>query len=278
MNNKDFFLGATTLELSFPPISASAPRLRPWSGNAGTRCVHDEIPAYWDASDMLTFLADLRMHADSSLHLILDRKEKEREQVFKTEYFKERFTLSRSILKYILQPILEAKDPSGILLSTEKKGRIMVHGRADIFISLSYSGTWIAVSVAKRKIGSDIEVVRPLDIRKGWLCSFVEEKWGNNGNDYSSHFLQVWTMMESYAKLCDMDLYPLIKERFFFGDVHFMSYLIDRHTILTLAHKGDPLKDTLLWIDPEHWQHCSCPEKTLPYYQPLTDGDLCARS
>jgi 4'-phosphopantetheinyl transferase len=278
MNNKDFFLGAITLKISYTPISAVPPPLRPWSGNTLTRCAHDEIPSYWDASDMLTFIADLGMHADSTLPLILDRMEKEREQVFKTEYFKKRFTVSRSILKHILQPILEAKDPTNILLSKEKKGRIMVHGRPDIFISLSYSGTCIAVSVAKRKIGSDIEVVRRLDIRKAWRGSLLEDTTGNNGKECSSHFLQVWTMMESYAKLCDMNLYPLILDRFFLGDARFVSYLIDRHTILTLAYKGDPLKDTLLWIDPEHWQHCSSSEKNVALSSAITEGDTCVRS
>jgi 4'-phosphopantetheinyl transferase len=266
------------LEISHTPISAAPPPLRPWSGTALNRCAHEEIPAYWNASDILTFLADLGMHADSTLPLILDRKEKEQEQVFKTKYFKERFTVSRSILKHILAPILEANDPPTILLSKEKEGRIMVHGRPDIFISLSYSGTCIAVSVAKRKIGSDIEVVRPLGIRKARRCSLVEDSAGNNRKEGSSHFLQVWTMMESYAKLCDMNLYPLIQDRFFFGDARFVSYLIDRHTILTLAYRGDPLKDTLLWIDPEHWHHCSSSEKNIALSSAITDGDICVRS
>jgi 4'-phosphopantetheinyl transferase len=278
MNTKDFFPGAITLEISYTPISAAPPPLSPWSGTALNRCAHEEIPAYWDASDILTFLADLGMHTDSTLPLILDRKEKEQEQVFKTKYFKERFTVSRSILKHILAPILEANDPTTILLSKEKEGRIMVHGRPDIFISLSYSGTCIAVSVAKRKIGSDIEVVRPLGIRKARRYSLVEDSAGNNRKEGSSHFLQVWTMMESYAKLCDMNLYPLIQDRFFFGDARFVSYLIDRHTILTLAYKGDPLKDTLLWIDPEHWQHCSSSEKNIAQSSAITDGDICVRS
>ncbi len=278
MNTKDFFPGALTMEISPIPVSAAPPPLRPWSGTALNRCSPDEIPAYWDASDILTFLADLGMHANSTPPLILDRKEKEQEQVFKTKYFKERFTVSRSILKHILAPILEAKDPTTIRLSKEKEGRIMVHGRPDIFISLSYSGTCIAVSVAKRKIGSDIEVVRPLGIRKARRCSLVEDSTGNNGKEWSSHFLQVWTMMESYAKLCDMNLYPLIQGRFIFGDARFVSYLIERHTILTLAYTGDPLKDTLLWIDPEYRQHRSSSEKNIALSSVIPDGDIRVRS
>ncbi len=154
----------------------------------------------------------------------------------------------------------------------------MVHGRPDIFISLSYSGTCIAVSVAKRKMGSDIEMVRPLDIRKVRSCFFFEDSLYKNEKERRCHFLQVWTMMESSAKLCDISLYPLINERFFSVDTHFVSYYINRQAILTLAYKGSPVKEILLWIDPEQWRHISSSGKKVACPPAITDGDSCARS
>ena len=67
-------------------------------------------------------------------------------------------------------------------------------------------------------------------------------------------------MLEAYAKLRDLPLYPLVKERFQLADTHFLSYCIDRRTILSLATGSPLLKTILLWTDPEDWQHTG--EKT----------------
>ena len=65
-------------------MNAIPPSLRLWSGNAVNQCLFEEIPVYWEANDVVTFLADLGMY-HSSLYDILDTNEKEREQKFKTE-------------------------------------------------------------------------------------------------------------------------------------------------------------------------------------------------
>ena len=232
-------------------IPTILPPLRPWSKNASNLCAFDDIPAIWETYDVITFLADLGTH-HPPVSMILDRKEKKREHAFKTEYFKERFAVSRSLIKKILQPLIKAKTLSDVSLDKENTGRITIQNRPDICISLSYSGTFIALTVGKQETGSDIEIVRPLDIRKIRTCSLFNDTESSNDTDRARCFLQQWTMVEAYAKLRDMNLYPLLKERFIFTDVHFLSYLIDQNSVLSLASGAHNFKNILLWIDPKN--------------------------
>jgi len=226
-----------------PPLMACSKQLE-------NRCVPDAIPAYWKTHDVLTFLADTGMY-DTSLDQGLDSAEKEQVMHFKSDYFKKRFVVSRSILRLILHHILGMENNADIVLNREKNRRIRVNARQDIFISLSYSGSCIAVTVGKRKIGSDIEQVRVVNSMKIRSSPLFEHLKSRNGKVRNQHVLHVWTLLEAYTKLHDMSLYPLVKDRFFLSDAHFVSYCIDKRYIFSLASDSHPLKDTLLWIDPE---------------------------
>ena len=238
------------LESLCTAMTAISPPLRAWSKHLENRCAPDEIPAYWKTHDVLTFLADTGMY-DASLYQGLDSAEKEQVLHFKSDYFKKRFAVSRSILRLILHHIPGTKNNADIILNKQKNGRIRVNTRQDIFISLSYSGSCIALTVGKRKIGSDIERVRVVNIMKIRSSPLFENLKSGNGKSRNQHLLHVWTLLEAYAKFHDMSLYPLVKDRFFLPDAHFVSYCIDQRSILSLASDSRSMKDTLLWIDPE---------------------------
>ncbi len=222
-------------------------------------CSHNEISRYWKDYDVITFLIDLDTCTLSS-YPILDTGEKEREKTYKSGYFRKRFAVSRSTIKQILQPILGTTQASDIHLGTEKKGRVTIDGRPDIFISLSYSGTYIALTVAKQKIGSDLEMVRSLNIQKTKSSAFFSCTKGCNEDDRTLTFLHQWTMLESFVKLRDVSLYPLLKERFNVDGVHFTSYLINQRFILSLASEEPHLDCVVLRICPESWHHGSTDE------------------
>ena len=71
---------------------------------------------------------------DASLYQGLDAAEKERVLQFKSDYFKKRFTVSRSLLKCILRYIPGTGNRNDIVLSRKKK-RILVNDRQDIHFS-----------------------------------------------------------------------------------------------------------------------------------------------
>jgi 4'-phosphopantetheinyl transferase len=238
------------LESLCTAMIAVPPPFRAWSKHVENQCAPDAISAYWKTHEVLTFLADTGMY-DASLDQGLDSAEKEQVMHFKSDYFKKRFAVSRSILRLILHNIPGMENNADIILNKEKNRRIRVNSRQDIFISLSYSGSCIAVSVGKRKIGSDIERVRMVNIMKIRSSPLFENLKSGNGKLRNQHFLHVWTLLEAYTKFHDMSLYPLVKDRFFLPDVHFVSYCIDKRYILSLASDSRPLKNALFWIDPE---------------------------
>jgi 4'-phosphopantetheinyl transferase len=224
------------------------PPLRSWSGNSMNQCLFEEIPVYWEANDVITFLADIRMYHPSLYH-VLDNSEKEQEQKFKTEYFKKRFTISRSLLKHILQPILAADNSSVIQLGKEKKGRVIIPGRPGICISLSYSGPYIAITVGKQKIGSDIEIMRPVKANKISSSQIFINYPHTDDRECLRRVIHVWTLVESYAKLYNENPYSLLKTCSLFKDANFVSYCINKQLIFSLAFGKKDFADTLVWLD-----------------------------
>ena len=212
------------------------------------RCLFEEIPMYWEANDAITFLADLGMY-HPSLCDVLDNTEKEQEHKFKTEYFKKRFTISRSLLKHILQPVLGADNPLDISLGKEKKGRIILPGRPDLCISLSYSGPYIAVTLGKQKIGCDLEVVRPVKASKITSSQIFINYHHTDDREYLWQVIHVWTLVESYAKLYDKNPYSLLDSCTLCKEVNFVSYCINKPLILSLASKKEQFADALVWLD-----------------------------
>ena len=247
--NKDYFKGAKTVERrKKTAMNTLLPPLRSWSENPTNRCSCEDVPVYWEAYDVITFLADLGMYRPS-LYDLLDSSEKDREQKFKTEYFKKRFTLSRSLLKHILQPVLGAGKPSDILLGKEKQGRVTLRGRPDICISLSYSGPWVAITLGKQKIGCDVEVVRPVKANKIVTSRLFSDSLHAGGREFLRAVIHGWTLVESYAKLYDENPYLLLNSCSLSEDTNFVSYCINNHLILTLASGKKQITDILVWLD-----------------------------
>jgi 4'-phosphopantetheinyl transferase len=232
-------------------MTAIPPPLRAWSKHTQNRCAPGEIAAYWNTCDVLTFLADTGMY-DISLEKGLDSAEKERLLQFKSEYFKKRFVVSRSLLKSILLHLRGTGNRNAIVLS-EKNKRVLVQGVPDIFISLSYSGSSIAITVSKRKTGSDIEKVSPGDLKKVRSSPFWDCWKSHTKKEDPHHTLHIWTVVEAYAKLRDQNPYPLLNRSSLLHEAGFVSYCIDRCLILSLAYDTGNLNHALFWIDPEQW-------------------------
>jgi len=229
-------------------MTATLPPLRSWSGTSMNQCLFEEIPLYWEAYDVITFLTDLRTYCPAHYE-DLDNNEKEQEQKFKTEYFKKRFTISRSLLKRILQPVLGADNPSDILLRKEKGGRVIVPGRPGIYISLSYSGHLTAISIGKQKIGCDIEEVRPVKTRKIETSPVFIHYNCSKDREPLQQVIHGWTLIESYAKLHDKNPYHLLNNCALFRDANFVSYCINNHVIFSLASEKIQFTDILVWLD-----------------------------
>ncbi len=231
-------------------MSARLPPLKPWSKDAETRCDNDDILRCWTAQDAVTFLLDLGIYRPA-LHDLLTKDEKERELRFKPAISRRRFVVSRTILKHILSEILQEEDPAEIVLTRNADGRVLVEDNPQVYLCLSYYGTTIAVTVGKRKIGSDLEGVRPVRATKITASPVFHCYPGAQGEDRMQQVVHLWTLVESYAKLYDTNPYPLLNRCAPFEDADFVSYCIDRRTIFSLASAGGPVTEALVWLDRE---------------------------
>ncbi len=229
-------------------MTANFPALGVWSKNSENRCAPELIPQYWKTHDAITFLADTGMY-DASLYGNLDRAEKERVLQFKSDYFKKRFIVSRSLAKCILNLLPGTGKTERVVLSRGKKG-MLVHGRNDLFLSLSYSGSCIALSIGKQKIGSDIEMVNSSEIKKVLSSPLYNAIPCGNRNEEPVRALHLWTLVEAYAKCKDKNPFPLLAADTFFPDAGFVSYWFDRHAILSLAYDSGTIDHAVFWMDP----------------------------
>jgi 4'-phosphopantetheinyl transferase len=223
------------------------PPLRIWHGTGANTCAIDEILSYWKVYDTLTFLVDLGIY-HPTFRAFLDPAERDRELRFKTDISRKRFVVSRTILKHILHAVLQTGNAADGVLIRRDDGRILVRGHPNMYISLSYSGTSIAVTVGKRKLGSDIERVRPANIEKIKSSPLFTEVCGN-GKTSIHHFFQVWTLVEAYAKLHDSNPYPCLLWKELPRDAHFVSYCINNSSVFSLAYGSDEGTNALLWLD-----------------------------
>ena len=222
--------------------------LRSWSQTLQNRCTYDDIMSYWIAYDVITFLVDLEMY-HPSLHDFLTHEEKEKELRFKPVISRQRFVLSRTILKHILLNILPKETIADIVLIRNEDGRIRVKDYPSVNISLSYSGTTIAISIGKRKLGNDIEVVRTVHDKKITSSPIFKDLYCKDEKEHIQQVIHLWTLVEAYAKLHDKNPYPLLNSCSLFRDAHCVSYSINKHSILTLASCQEQFTDALVWLD-----------------------------
>ena len=229
-------------------MPAVLPVLRLWSKNAQNRCAFDDIMSYWMAHDVITFLVDLERY-QTALHNFLTQNEKAQALHFKTVISRQRFVVSRSILKKILLEILSGENIADMVLTRSEGGRILVKDQPHIFISLSYSGSCIAITLGKSKVGSDIERVRPIPDKKIISSPVFNYYLFRNDTERIWQVIHVWTQIESCAKLFDTNPYVFLNTPGLFRNAHFVSYYINHQSIFSLASLQGHVTDLLVWLD-----------------------------
>ena len=229
-------------------MPAVLPSLRPWSKNTQNRCEYGDIMSYWMAHDAITFLIDLGAYS-LALYDFLTDDEKEKVLRCKPEISRQRFVVSRTILKQILSEILKGENIDDIILTRNSDGRILVEDKPHVYICLSYYEANIAVTLGKRKLGSDIEGVRPIRDKKITASPIFHCYPSVQDTEQMQRVIHVWTLVESYAKLYDTNPYPLLNSCSPFKDADFVSYNIDQHMIFSLASAPGHLTEVLVWLD-----------------------------
>lgn len=242
------FSGVIALETPRTTMPAVLPPLQPWSRDAHNRCDYDDVASLWTTYDAITFLVDLGVYRPV-LHDRLTGDEKEQELRIKPVPARRRYVVSRAVLKLILSEILQKEDTADIVLARDASRRLIVLDEPQVFPSLSYYGTSIAITLGKQKIGSDIEGVRPVHDRKIVESPLFHLYPYPRGHERAQQVIHLWTLLESYAKLSDTNPYPLLNASAPFADADFVSYCIDRQMIFSLASADTRLTEILVWLD-----------------------------
>jgi phosphopantetheinyl transferase len=229
--------------------------VRIWSGSSSNRCSFAMIPSYWNQYDVLTFILDLGNN-NTLLTDFLDDREKEKVLHLKTGISRMRHIVSRSVLKHIVSEIIQEKNVLDIVLLSRATGGIYVKDHPAISVSLSYSGTSIAITVGKVKVGSDIEIARPVEISKIKFYPIFTGHTHVNEKGGIPDILRLWTLIEAYSKLQDRNPYSLLSEPCLPTDAHFISYSVNNRSVFSLASRSDGIRDALVWIDSESIGSC----------------------
>lgn len=224
------------------------PFLRPWSKTTQNRCSYEDITLYWQSHDAITFLINLGVYRPAFYDL-LTKDEKEQVLRYKSRISQQRFVTSRTILKNILSKILVGENIADITLTKNAGGRILVKDTPHVYLSLSYYGKNIAITVGKTKLGSDIEGVRSIRDTKITASPIFQRYPCTQGKEHMQQVIHVWTLVESYAKLFDRNPYLLLSSSSLLEDADFVSYYINHHMILSLASAREHITEVLVWLD-----------------------------
>ncbi len=104
-------------------------------------------------------------------------------------------------------------DATKLSILPDPKGKLYAEGHPHIHLSISHSGNTVAVAVADRPIGIDVEEIRPLKLKLATRFCLeeeieyifghlpTEEELCSSGEgDTLKRFLEIWTLKEAYFK------------------------------------------------------------------------------
>ncbi|AKB85440.1 4'-phosphopantetheinyl transferase superfamily protein [Methanococcoides methylutens] len=221
---------------------------------SSTTLSSSSIHKLWNKNEALIFLIDLEI--DEQLRLSdLTIDEKDYLNTLKTEYFRKRFIVSRSLLKTVLQHILKKRSSSDISLYRNNKGRVCVKNHEDIYICISYSENLVAISLSKQKIGIDIEHIRQIDLNI--FSKYFQDKRFERDmlQEDNINLLKEWTLKEAYCKLTDQSMLACLNKEIVLDHLdHHQLSINDKYIIsvvltsksneINICHlqKGVPIK------------------------------------
>jgi 4'-phosphopantetheinyl transferase len=192
------------------------------------------VQKLWNNNDILLFLVDLEIYEQLGLSY-LSSDEKEYLTKLKTNYFRKRFIVSRSLLKIILQHVLKKRSSLDISLYRNNSGRVCVHNNEEIYICISYTENLVAFSISKQKTGIDIEYIRPIDLKIFSKClqNTISKNEMFQENDVDK--LKIWTLREAYCKLTDQSMLECLNKQIVLNDIDHKEYIINNRYILSVA-------------------------------------------
>jgi 4'-phosphopantetheinyl transferase len=197
----------------------------------------EDVPYLWEQNDILILLIDLDSYTFSTVYL--DDSEKEELNNLKTRYFRKRYIVSRTVLKFVLHYLLEGQSVFGIGTYKDEYGRAHIRDHEELKICISYTGNIVSIAISKVKVGIDLELKRPLFTGKffKYLNKQASETDGlGNGLDN----LTLFTLKEAYCKFSNKSILACLNKELDLSNNLSTSYILNNRYILSIITDAKP--------------------------------------
>jgi 4'-phosphopantetheinyl transferase len=205
--------------------------------NLPTSVLLQDIPNLWEQNDILILLIDLDNYTFGTGYL--DDNEKEDLNNFKTNYFRERYIVSRTVLKFVLHYLLKGQSVFKICTYKDEYGRVHVRGHEELHICISYTGNVISLAISKVNVGIDIEFKRP--ISSGKFSKYLNKKdLETDGLENGLELLTLFTLKEAYSKFTNKSIISCLNKELDLEYIFYSSFNLNDRYILSIVTDTKP--------------------------------------
>ncbi len=196
------------------------------------------MPDLWEQNDILILLIDLDSYSVFSTEY-LDDTEKEDLDRFKTSYFKKRYIVSRTVLKYVLHCLIKGKSVSDIVTYKDEYGRVHVNDHKELHICISYTGNIVSLAISKVNVGIDIELRKLFS--PGKVSKYLNKRvLESDGFGHDLDLLTLFTLKEAYCKFSNKSILSSLNKELDLNNVFSLSYILNDLYILSVITDAEP--------------------------------------
>lgn len=204
-----------------------------------------DIPLLWEQKDILILLFDLNSFTSGTDYF--DDNEKKELNTLKTNYFRERYLVSRTVLKSILYYLLKGQSISKINTYKDEFGRVHVRDHEEFHICISYTGKIATLAISKMDVGIDIELIKPFSTGKfsKYLNSQVLK---TNGLKNCPDLLILFTIKEAYSKFSNKSIISCINKELDLSSINASSYILNDSYMLSIITDARPIDINISYL------------------------------
>lgn len=196
-----------------------------------------DIPYLWERNDILILLIDLGSYSAFSIEY-LDDNEKEDLDRLETSYFKKRYIVSRTVLKYVLHYLFEGQSILKIGTYKDEYGRIHLRGHDKLYLCLSYTENIVSLAISKVNVGIDIELKKLFF--PGRVSKYLNERILEVEGIGNENLLTLFTLKEAYCKFSNKSLLSCLNKEIDLNNVFSSSYILNNKYILSIITDAEP--------------------------------------
>ncbi|AKB46425.1 hypothetical protein MSKOL_0648 [Methanosarcina sp. Kolksee] len=193
----------------------------------------EHIPYLWQQSDVLVFLVDLDNY-DTFNTSYLSKIELEYLERLKTNHFKKRYIVSRTVLKHIICKVANERSASEISTYKNENGKVCVLNHNELCICISYTESLAALAISKVDVGIDIELVRKLSLKSIIKNLYKKTSLMDETVD-ETDFLKIWTLKEAYSKFSNKKMHLIFNRELDLNSVNYLTWIIDNKYLFSIV-------------------------------------------